>query len=187
MEHPEPGTRAASKTMPLRGKKIMLRSRTRIGAVGSAALVAALMLTLSSCGDTATSTEQSVTTQPAATTVPGSIAVSLGENGSSMFLTPAVTSAPAGSVTFVVTNVGAVEHEFVVLKTDFAAADLPMNEEGTEAIEEGDGVTPVDEIGSILPGETKSLTVDLEAGHYVLVCNIAGHYLMGMRSDFTAQ
>ena len=28
------------------------------------------------------------------------------------------------------------------------------------------------------------LTVDLEPGHYVLFCNLPGHYRLGMRSDF---
>ena len=164
----------------------MLTTRRRLGAIGIAALATALALILAACGGGASATDQDAGAgQPATTTAPGTIAVDLGEGGGSMFLTPAVTSADAGSVTFVVTNSGVVEHEFVVLRTDLAAADLPFDAGTNEAEEEGDGVTPVDEIGSLLPGETKTLTVDLEAGHYVLICNLTGHYQMGMRGDFT--
>jgi uncharacterized cupredoxin-like copper-binding protein len=34
-------------------------------------------------------------------------------------------------------------------------------------------------------GKTKSVTLDLKAGSYVLVCNIEKHYAMGMRAAFT--
>jgi uncharacterized cupredoxin-like copper-binding protein len=155
----------------------MTRIKSRVGIFGLAALATALMLLVAGCANSAGASED--------TTAPGSIAVSLGEGNGSMYLTPAVTSTDAGTVTFVVTNDGAAEHEFVVLSTDLAAKDLPYDASAAEAEEEGDGITPVDEIGSIMPGETLSLTVDLPAGHYVLICNLPGHYQMGMRADFT--
>ena len=34
-------------------------------------------------------------------------------------------------------------------------------------------------------GATEELTVDLEAGSYVLVCNIPAHYRQGMSTPFT--
>jgi uncharacterized cupredoxin-like copper-binding protein len=154
----------------------MTTIKTRGGLIGLAALLAAFMLLVSGCANKASASD---------TAAAGTIAVDLGEGSGSMYLTPAVSSTDAGSVTFTVTNSGAAEHEFVVLSTDFAAADLPFDAAASEAEEEGDGVTPVDEIGSILPGETKTLTVDLPAGHYVLICNLPGHYQMGMRADFT--
>lgn len=48
----------------------------------------------------------------------------------------------------------------------------------------------VDEVEDIPSGEKQTLTVDLEAGHYVLVCNIVdedeaeSHFANGMRTDF---
>jgi uncharacterized cupredoxin-like copper-binding protein len=36
------------------------------------------------------------------------------------------------------------------------------------------------------PGETRTITLDMPAGSYALVCNIAKHYAMGMRAAFTA-
>ena len=39
------------------------------------------------------------------------------------------------------------------------------------------------EIEEIAPGETKSLTLTLQKGHYALVCNLPGHYKAGMRAN----
>ena len=42
----------------------------------------------------------------------------------------------------------------------------------------------VGEIGSVKPGQTKKLALKLKAGHYALICNIAGHYKGGQFVDF---
>ena len=47
-----------------------------------------------------------------------------------------------------------------------------------------DDYTVVDEIEEIPAGSTENLTVDLTAGHYALICNLEGHYRMGMQADF---
>jgi uncharacterized cupredoxin-like copper-binding protein len=88
-------------------------------------------------------------------------------------------AAPAGKVTFVVKNIGKVEHEFVVLKTAKPAGDL-LSHGGTEASEAGN----VGEIGSVKPGQTKKLTLTLKKGHYSLLCNLPGHYKAGQFIDF---
>jgi uncharacterized cupredoxin-like copper-binding protein len=95
------------------------------------------------------------------------------------------TTAPAGPVTFVLTNSGTTVHEFVVFKTDLAADKLPLAEGDTEVDEEGGGLTVVDEVEDIAVGAATSLSVDLPAGHYVLICNLPAHYPSGMRVDFT--
>jgi uncharacterized cupredoxin-like copper-binding protein len=101
----------------------------------------------------------------------------------SFSLTPSATSAPAGSVTFNVTNAAAADvHEFVIVQTDLAADQLPVAADNT--VDEA-AVTVVDEIEDIAPSGTGTLTVDLAAGHYVLICNVAAHYSQGMHSDFT--
>lgn len=92
-------------------------------------------------------------------------------------------SVPAGPVTFTVTNEGPSVHELVVFKTDIDPAELPTNANG--AVEEGEELDPVDEIEGIANGAESSLELDLEAGSYVLVCNIPGHYRGGMRTAFT--
>ena len=94
-------------------------------------------------------------------------------------------SASAGEVTFDVTNDAEQIHEFVVFKTDLAADQLPTDE-GGDVDEAGAGVELVDEIEDIEGGSTQSLTVNLDAGSYVLICNLPGHYQQGMHAGFTA-
>jgi uncharacterized cupredoxin-like copper-binding protein len=104
---------------------------------------------------------------------------------------PETSSASAGEVTFTVTNTGPDDvHEFVVVKTDLAPDALPTEANGA-VDESGAGIEPVDEIEDIAVGDTASVTVNLEAGSYVLMCNIydkaekEAHYQQGMRTGFT--
>ena len=115
------------------------------------------------------------------------VAVSLQE----WAVVPAQDSAPAGDVTFEVTNDGPEDiHEFVVLKTDLGPAGLPVDENGVVS-EEGEGIEVIDEIEDIPIGDHRDLTVSMDAGNYVLLCNIwsadeaEAHYQLGMRVAFT--
>jgi uncharacterized cupredoxin-like copper-binding protein len=108
---------------------------------------------------------------------------------------PAQESASAGDVTFAVTNEGPEDtHEFVVFKTDLAPEALPTASDGS-VDEEGEGVELVNEIEDIAVGDTPTLTVSLDAGSYVLICNIVEeegdetivHYQQGMRTGFTVE
>jgi uncharacterized cupredoxin-like copper-binding protein len=92
-------------------------------------------------------------------------------------------SAPAGEVTFNVENKGPSTHEFVVIQTDLAPDALPTDDTGDVS---EDDLAPLDEIEDIEDGATPDLTVELEAGDYVLICNIPGHYRQGMYAAFTA-
>jgi uncharacterized cupredoxin-like copper-binding protein len=94
-------------------------------------------------------------------------------------VTPTATAAPAGRVTFRVHNAGTITHEFVVIRTGHAAADLPVK--NGRADESGN----VGETGDLAAGASKSVTLNLAAGHYALICNLPGHYLAGQHSDFT--
>jgi hypothetical protein len=78
------------------------------------------------------------------------------------------------------------------VKADLSIAELPTNPDGSD--EEGDGVEVVDEIEAIEPGDQARLSVDLEAGHYVILCNmveveedgeVESHFAEGMHTDFT--
>ena len=89
-------------------------------------------------------------------------------------------TAPAGKVTFTAKNTGTIEHEMVVLKTDTAPDQLAVDAEGKVSEDDSQG-----EIPEFPAGETKSVTLDLKPGAYVLVCNIAKHYGLGMRTGFT--
>ncbi|MGZ4137107.1 MAG: hypothetical protein ACXVPX_06000 [Actinomycetota bacterium] len=96
----------------------------------------------------------------------------------------------AGKVTFRITNAGPSVHEFVVFKTDLDEDNLPMTEDqnGIPIVdEEGEGVEPVDEVEDIANASTESLSVDLEAGNYVAICNLPAHYQQGMHTSFTVE
>lgn len=99
----------------------------------------------------------------------------------------------AGKVTFEVTNDGPADvHEFVVIKTDLAPGDLPVDETGT-VDETGEGMEVKGEIEDVAVGASESVPLDLAAGKYVLICNIysedekESHYKEGMRIAFTVK
>lgn len=96
------------------------------------------------------------------------------------------SSTSAGSVSFDIHNDGPSTHEFVVFKTDLAADDLPLNADG-DVDEEGEGVEHVDEVEDIEADADGSLTVDLDAAKYVLICNLPGHYKAGMHAELTVE
>lgn len=103
----------------------------------------------------------------------------------------AETSATAGEVTFNIKNDGPSEHEFVVFKTDLAPDALPTIEDDnglTLVDEEGAGpdLELIDEAEAIAPDSSIDLTVTLDAGSYVIICNVPDHYAQGMHAGFTA-
>ncbi|MFB6075276.1 MAG: hypothetical protein ABEJ89_09705 [Haloarculaceae archaeon] len=95
------------------------------------------------------------------------------------------TALSAGSVTFDITNEAEQVHEFVVFATDRDADDLPMAEGENEVEEDADSITLVDEAEDIEGGASATLTADFDPGSYVAVCNLPGHYELGMRAGFT--
>lgn len=104
------------------------------------------------------------------------------------------TTLKAGSITFNITNSGDKEHEFVIRKTDLKSDKLPLNADG-EVSEEATELTEVgdpSELAEIKSGSSNNtLTVTLQAGHYVIFCNLHVddllHYQKGMRIDFDVQ
>ena len=163
-----------------------LRSRRHRAAIFAA--VAALCLMAAACSDD----DGGETGATGAATGGGTtVAVTVQE----FAVIPAASSAPAGDVTFDVTNEGPDDtHEFVVFKTDLAPDALPTVADGS-VDEAGEGVEPIDEIEDIAVGDTPTLTVSLDAGNYVFICNIVeeeggetiSHYQQGMRVAFTVE
>ena len=88
----------------------------------------------------------------------------------------------AGEVTFSVTNDGKVGHEFLVVKTEIAPGEIPLD--GDHFAEPTDGIEVIDEIGEFAVGTTETLTLNLEAGKYPIVCNLPDHYKNGMHIAF---
>ena len=163
-------------------------------------MVAALALLLAACsssgggsstaaaGSTGVSTATEAPTTAAAVAAGTPVVVTLGESDvSHMFMNVDSKTAPAGPVSFTVTNEGVKKHEFVVLSTDTQAADFPIASfegEKDRMNEDSEGMKNLGETGDMDPGSTQILTMKLPPGHYALVCNLPGHYRMGMYTDF---
>src|SRR5205809_6819569 len=96
-------------------------------------------------------------------------------------ITVNVPSVKAGKIKIGVRNLASMEHSFQVLKTDLAPDKLPVDGASAKAKEDG----KVGEIPSIPAGKSASVTLDLTPGKYVFICNIAGHYQLGMHTGFT--
>lgn len=160
------------------------RARPRLGRAGTLVALTAAVLALSACGerDETTKSGGSEPSAAAPADVKPRSTIDVGETEYSLKPTPAVGK--AGRVTFRVENAGAIQHEFVVIKTDKKAGELLK---GNEADEQG----VVDEIGDIEPRKSATLAVNLKPGHYALICNLPGHYMPGgmpgMLADFTVR
>jgi uncharacterized cupredoxin-like copper-binding protein len=96
------------------------------------------------------------------------------------------TTLKPGRHTIGYTNDGTLPHEIVVFKTDLPANRLPLSADG-DVNEESSQLKSVADSGDALkPGGTKSFaTAALTPGHYVAVCNLPGHYRLGMHLDVT--
>lgn len=143
--------------------------------------VVAVTLLMSACSSGGASSSPAAPSGAASGSGGTSVATKLSE----FKIELASTTAPAGNVTFALTNAGTTVHEFVVFKTELAADKLPLAADGTEVDEEGAGLTAVDEVEDIAVGATATLPVDLATGHYVVICNLPAHYTSGMRAEFT--
>lgn len=95
-------------------------------------------------------------------------------------VTTNVKSLPAGKVKIGIRNTAGMAHDLTVLKTETAFDKLPIDGGSAKAKEDGK-VGGVDLIGS---GGVRALTLDLVPGNYILLCNVAGHYQLGMRAAF---
>jgi uncharacterized cupredoxin-like copper-binding protein len=145
-------------------------------------IIVAFVLVVSSGGDSSSAPAPAKPPAPAAAKpkpAPAA-AANIGVALRDFTVNPAPAAGLAGKVTFRVHNAGAVKHEFVVIRTNKSAASLLK---GSEADESGN----VGEIGDLKPGVTKTLRLDLKAGHYALICNLPGHYAAGQHADFVVK
>lgn len=144
-----------------------------------AATITIGLLIVGCAGGAATATvSATASSTSAASAAAGPIAVELFDGRMSV----SAATAPAGETTFQVRNGGEFPHDFVIISTELDAAELPV--EQLKADESSlDVVDRVDQLG---PGDTAELTVDLAPGHYVLICNVSGHYaVMNANLDVT--
>jgi uncharacterized cupredoxin-like copper-binding protein len=87
---------------------------------------------------------------------------------------------PAGQVAFNIYNRGPSTHEFLIVRTDLGAGDLPIGPDGLTVDEDSPQLHLVKEDSEVDIGVSRALVVDLPPGHYVFYCNLEGHYLGGM-------
>jgi uncharacterized cupredoxin-like copper-binding protein len=138
----------------------MLRIRTFVVALGGLALA-----TVGCSSSTSSGAEDGIATTE-----------------SDFAISVSTSSAPAGDVSFTITNNGPSTHEFLVVRSDEDPGSLTVDDNG-EVPE--DGLDIVDEQEEIAPGTAPTLTVNLEAGSYILMCNLPTHYQQGMHTGFT--
>lgn len=106
-------------------------------------------------------------------TAPGTIALGSGAQPSQVNViatefayAPSKLSATSGPVTFVVTNKGSIEHNFVV---------------------EDSAKKKVAEIAIIVPGETTQVNAMVRPGTYAILCTLPGHKEAGMIAALQVQ
>lgn len=153
------------------------------------AVVALMSLVLTACAPSAS--ESAAEPAPGGSAAPGGTTVNV--TVLEWAVVPDPASVAAGEVTFAVTNEGPADiHEFVIMRTDLDPGALPTDATG-KVDEAGGGMEVIDEIEDIVVGDTAEVTATLEAGSYVLLCNIydeteqEAHYDMGMYIAFTVE
>ena len=147
-----------------------IRLRGRPGpraATGAVALL--LALTLSACGGGSGSNTASSTTSESASTSSSSAGSSSATGGQAQ--TQKLTATETNfKIALDSTDLTADTYDITVVNDGSATHDLAVEENGTTKATSD----------SLAPGQSTTLTVDLDAGSYVFCCAIDGHRAMGM-------
>jgi uncharacterized cupredoxin-like copper-binding protein len=158
--------------------------------------IALAILSLAACGDddepgqvTSLGTPP-ISADPEASADPTPLVLAAGETAQRVAVAlaewtvvPELGEVDAGVVEFVVANEGNELHELVVIRSDSAVDGLEID----------NGVVPesaVDfrgEVEEFAGGEMASGSFRLEAGRYLLICNIPAHYGNGMVAEFSVR
>ena len=158
-------------------KVLRLRRASAGRLVSWAAVLLALGLLAAACGVTtptnppapATATTEAAATAPADNATPttgggasaSEIEVTLGE----WFIEPKAIDIAGGTASFKVTNTGNAPHDFVILN----------------------GAQEVVKSKVLNKGQTDTLSVDLPAGSFITICDIAGHKEAGMQGTLVTK
>ena len=94
-----------------------------------------------------------------------------------------VSTVKAGTVKFGIRNNATMVHDFDVYKTDLPFDKLPID--GGSAKVKIDGL--VKQMINIAANRSTTLSADLQPGNYVIICNVAGHYQLGMRAGLKVE
>ncbi len=112
-------------------------------------------------------------------------------SGGAMHLGLDQAAVSGAAVSFLVSNLGSVSHELVVLPLPDGqiAGTRPVGQDGrideTGSFGEASNTCAEGSGQGILPGASGWVTMTLAPGRYELVCNLPGHYAAGMYGQFT--
>ena len=112
-------------------------------------------------------------------------------SGGSMRLSADHATVPHGTVSFLATNGGSINHEMVILPLPASqavgarptGADAKANEAGS--LGEASNTNGKGAGQGVAPGASSWITVTLAPGQYELVCNLPNHYTAGMYTQLT--
>lgn len=152
----------------------MMRRRYRV--MAATGLVAALLLGACSGGG---AKEEKSESKPEAGGGANAVTVTLNEFN----VVSSPTSGSAGEITFTAKNAGAVPHELAVVKSDSDPKKLAQKDGLLDEI----ASKPLGRTANVAANASGTLTVKLEPGKYVLLCNLPGHYSAGMATAFTVK
>ena len=88
-----------------------------------------------------------------------------------------------GRVRFEVVNRGPTTHELDVVRTDLPENELPLDADRLTVVANDARLVHLGEAEGLDIDDHRTLTVDLAPGHYVLYCNMEGHYLARMHTS----
>jgi uncharacterized cupredoxin-like copper-binding protein len=91
----------------------------------------------------------------------------------------------SGDLRLMVSNRGPDTHELLVARMQ--GSRLPLRADGLTVDEDAVKPATVATLDGGQPGSVRQLRLRLAPGHYVLFCNMAGHYLGGMRTELVVQ
>jgi uncharacterized cupredoxin-like copper-binding protein len=92
----------------------------------------------------------------------------------------APTHVRAGDVLLVVRNQGPDTHELIIVRS---RARLPIRRDGLTVDERALGPVTVASLDGAGPDSVRRERLHLASGRYELFCNMAGHFMAGMRSE----
>lgn len=154
---------------------------------GSAALAFAAMVTMAGAAQAAATVEVSLWDKGSDTPMVTGLAYgtpNLDMSKATMGITATPAAAKAGKITFKVKNSSKdTIHEMIVMYRANPKDPLPYIADENRVDEDKAG--DKGEVSELDPGASGSLTVDLKPGKYVLICNVPGHFVSGMWTEFT--
>jgi len=118
-------------------------------------------------------------------TEPASVKVALTDQaGKDMRVILSTDKVKAGAVEFEITNASTDQmHEFLITPWQGAITKLPYEAKENAVAE--DKLTQLQGVEDMPAGAKATLRLVLAPGEYVVFCNQAGHYKMGMEARFT--